>query len=257
MTTSDLSDLEGTRIPQEIRWGAEIGVLGRSVYDVTTGERSVEPIELGSPKARFAFDLLRRQRGYGRARKGEFSIDLTWVGSPPPRYPGPEWKAAVGVDVWNPPLGELRCETCGAIFVETLCAFWDQCLRYKDIAEGKVPVGHFTGRVERSFAKVNDLFWAPVIKLDGFFPRAQTPFAGRELMVPLPAALDDSRGFGALETPQRIPETPPPETLRPHQEEPSRNVGASDEPTSEPPRQAPKRRPLDDFDDSLPEDLRG
>jgi hypothetical protein len=61
---SDLSDLQGI-YPTSMRWNAENGILAISSYNPETGERELQPIELGQP-ATFVLDLATRERGYGR-----------------------------------------------------------------------------------------------------------------------------------------------------------------------------------------------
>jgi hypothetical protein len=47
----DIGDLEGVR-PPSLRWGAELGVLGFSIFDDATGERTIEEIALNSQRLR-------------------------------------------------------------------------------------------------------------------------------------------------------------------------------------------------------------
>src|SRR5262245_12687576 len=102
---SDISDLYGI-YATPLRWNAEAGILGYGCYDETTGERTVKEIELGSSLATFVMDLATRERGYGLIRKNVYDMRLTPVNSPPPPWPDDEdFKAAIGVWMWNPTLG--------------------------------------------------------------------------------------------------------------------------------------------------------
>ena len=60
---SDLSDLHGI-FPTSLRWNAESGFLAVSAFNGETGERELQPIELGQA-ATFVLDLATRERGYG------------------------------------------------------------------------------------------------------------------------------------------------------------------------------------------------
>src|SRR6516164_7830220 len=96
MSNTDISDLHGV-YPTSLRWNAELGVLGHTVYDEVTGERSITEIELGSPSAKFVMDLATRERGYALIRKGVYDMRLSPVGCPAPEWPGDDdFKAAIG-----------------------------------------------------------------------------------------------------------------------------------------------------------------
>ena len=98
---SDLSGLHGV-FPTSLRWNAEDGFLGVSIYNPETGERELQEIELGKP-ATFAMDMATRERGYGLIRVGVYDMRLTPVGSPPPPWPDDEeFKPALGVLVVEP-----------------------------------------------------------------------------------------------------------------------------------------------------------
>jgi hypothetical protein len=191
MSSIDLGDLRGV-FPTPLRWSATNGVLGYSVYDGLSGERTIEPIELGSEKAKFVLDFSTRERGYGMIRKGVYDMRLTPVGSPPPEWPNdPDFKPAVGMWMWNPPLGELRLETNGTTFRDAIGALWDRCRGFKEASEGLLPVIHFVDRIERPNPAVDSIFWAPVIDIIGWIPRDKIPcFAVRPPTVRPPLALD-------------------------------------------------------------------
>ena len=93
---SDLSDLRGV-FPTSLRWNAEGGFLGISVFNPETGERELQEIELGKP-ATFAMDMATRERGYGLIKIGIYDMRLTPVGSPAPPWPDDEeFKPALGM----------------------------------------------------------------------------------------------------------------------------------------------------------------
>jgi hypothetical protein len=139
---SDLSDLEGV-YPTSIRWNAEMGVLGVSIYNPETGVRELQPIEFGK-QATFVLDLATRARGYGMLRPGVYDVRLTPVGGPPPPWPNdPDFKPALGCWFWNPQHGELRCETVASIFRTAVSAVWERALFDPMAFEGKQPVIRF------------------------------------------------------------------------------------------------------------------
>ena len=185
------SDLEGLHeiIPPSLRWNAEAGILGYSIYDPAEGERGVEEIELGSPMAKFAFDLDTRSRGYGLVRSGLFDMKLTPANTPFPDFPSDDYKPAIGVWVWNPPLGEVRIETNGTMFRNAVAGILDQTKNCKEAGDGLVPVAQFTDRHKQDYRQLGKSFWGPIIVLCGWLPRAQiAPFAAREPTVPRLAA---------------------------------------------------------------------
>jgi hypothetical protein len=218
MTSIDLSDLHGT-FPTPLRWSAENGVLGFGAYDSLTGDRTIEPIELGSELAKVIVDTLTRERGYGLIRKGLYDMRLTPVGSPPPEWPGDDdFKPAVGCWLWNPMLGELRLETNAAIFRDAVSGLWDRVRTYKEAVEGQVPVICFVDRVEREIPAIGKTFWAPVIDIIRFVPRDRVPcFAARKPTVPPPLLVDSQVRHALLArleqplAPQQVPEPPPKE----------------------------------------------
>lgn len=205
MTNSDISDLHGI-FPTPLRWSAEVGALGISVFDPGTGDRDVEPIELGSSQAKFAMDLSTRERGYGLIRVGLYDMRLTPLGTPAPEWPGDDdFKPAVGCWVWNPTFGELRLETNAAMFRTAVSGVWDQCRAFKEASEGLVPVIHFVGRTEQLVKSVGKMFWAPTIIISGWIPRDKTPFAVRPPTVKPPAAIDSQVRHALLDPPRPAP----------------------------------------------------
>jgi hypothetical protein len=98
MPSSDIADIyRNNRYPSSLRWGAETGDLGISIYDSASGERGVETVELGSQDAKFVLDLDTRERGYGLIRQGFRDFLLTPVGTTPPDKPRDEnYKPAIG-----------------------------------------------------------------------------------------------------------------------------------------------------------------
>ena len=185
---SDISDLHGV-YPTSLRWNAETGVLGISIFNSEIGERELREIELGQP-ATFALDLATRERGYGLIKTGVYDMQLTPVGSRPPPWSGDEeYKPAIGCWLWNPTFGELRLETNGAIFRQAVTAVWDQARFEPQAAEGLQPVVCFVNRVPVPIKAVNKTFSGPVIKVIGWVERSKVPgWATREPTVAPPAA---------------------------------------------------------------------
>ena len=185
---SDISDLHGV-YPTSLRWNAETGVLGISVFNAETGERELQQIELGDP-ATFVLDLATPERGYGLIKSGVYDMKLTSVSSPPPPWPGEEeYKPALGCWVWNPNFGELRLETNARIFRDAVASVWDQCRVEPQSTEGLQPVVRFVDRVQVLVKAVNKTFIGPVIKVIGWVERSQVPgWANREPTVLPPAA---------------------------------------------------------------------
>jgi hypothetical protein len=237
MTNTDIGDLHGV-FPTPLRWSAENGVLGYSTYDPSTGERDIEPIELGSNLAKFVMDLSTRERGYGLIRTGLYDMRLEPVGAPPPPWPGDDdFKPAIGCWLWNPAFGEFRLETNAAILRTAISAVWDQCRTFKEAAQGQQPIIHFVDRQERLIRSVGKTFWAPVISILGWVERDRVPpFALREPTVKPPPALDSQVRHPLLEQ------------LRP---EPARTKGKGAGKGKGAP---PKRDTLNDMlDDEIPE----
>jgi hypothetical protein len=171
---SDLSDLHGI-YPTSLRWNAETGFLAISVFNSETGERELQPIELGQP-ATFVIDLATRERGYGLIKAGVYDMKLTPVSSPPPPWLGDEeYKPALGCWAWNPAFGELRLETNAAIFRQAVDSLWDQCRAEPQAAEGLQPVVRFDDRVSIPVKAVNKTFFGPVIKIVGWVERDKVP----------------------------------------------------------------------------------
>jgi len=206
---SDISDLHGV-IPTSLRWNAEGGVLGRSVFDEATGERAIDVIELGSNAAKFAMDIFCRERGYGRIRAGLYDMRLTPVGSNAPDWPGDdEFRPAVGCWLWNPSFGELRLETNQTTFLHAITGTWDHCRSFEEASAGKVPVIHFESRREQHYPTLGKSFWAPVIRSVGWYERDKIPpFALREPTVKSPPAFDGQVPFALLEGHEALRETP-------------------------------------------------
>ena len=185
---SDLSDLHGI-YPTSLRWNAESGFLAVSAFNGETGERELQPIELGQA-ATFVLDLATRERGYGLIKSGTYDMKLSPVGSPPPPWTeNEEYKPALGCWMWNPTFGEVRLETNAAIFRQAIASVWDQCRVEPQAAEGLQPVVCFVDRVPVPVKAVNKTFFGPVIKVIGWVERSKVPgWATREPTVTPPAA---------------------------------------------------------------------
>jgi hypothetical protein len=252
--SSDLAGLHGI-IATALRWNATAGILGFSTYDPAEGERSVEEIELNTPASKIALDLPTREVGYGMARKGVFKIELTPVGSPRPPWPGEGFKPAIGIWAWNPLLGELRIETCGALFRDAIDGVCSQAKVCKEARNGLVPVVQFADRLSKSYDA--GTYWAPMIILVGWLPRVQIAcFAAREPTV----RGDDS----FANSPKMIAASPPTPSildtqLRAHLAQPPLRFVRPTDPPAEKPKVALKRgddikrASLDkDLDDSIP-----
>ena len=186
---SDLSDLHGI-YPTSLRWNAETGVLGISIFNSEIGGRELQEIELGQ-RATFALDMATRERGYGLIKTGVYEMKLTPVGSPPPPWPDDEeHKPALGCWLWNPTFGELRLETNAAIFLRAIANVWDRSRSEPQAAEGLQPVVCFADRVSVPVKSVNKTFFGPVIKTIGWVERDKVPgWREREPTVPAPAPM--------------------------------------------------------------------
>jgi hypothetical protein len=185
---SDLSDLHGI-FPTSIRWNAETGFLGISVFNPETGERELQGIELGKAAA-FVLDLATRERGYGLIKVGMYDMRLTAVGSPAPPWPDDEeFKPAIGCWLWNPTFGELRLETNGAIFRNAIANVWDLCRSKPEAMAGQQPVVAFVNRVPILVKSVSKTFFGPVTEVIGWVERDVVPnWRERAPTVPAPAA---------------------------------------------------------------------
>jgi hypothetical protein len=155
---SDLDDLEGgTSFKNSLRWNTEKGDL----FAVLTNEfleRVPHSIELGTPAARFAVDMLTRRRGYGLIGDGIYEMILTPVGSPPPPKPAdPDYKRAVSFDLWSPQYGLVCMETVSVILLNTIDAFWTRYASFAEAAKGMLPLIEFSGRREIIVRKFT--FW--------------------------------------------------------------------------------------------------
>jgi hypothetical protein len=206
---SDLGDLHGI-FPTSIRWNAEEGILGISVFNPETGEREIQEIELGAP-ATFAMDLATRVRGYGLIRVGLYDMKLTPVGTPPPPRPDDdEYKPALGCWLWNPAFGELRLETNGAIARQAITAVWDEARFEPQAVAGLQPVVCFAGSTPVFIKPVNKMFFGPIIKTVGWVERNQVPgWADRAPTVAPPktlAALPTTNAAPAIETKAKAPD---------------------------------------------------
>ena len=167
---SDLSDLHGI-YPTSLRWNAESGFLAISVFNAETGERELQPIELGQT-ATFVLDLATRERGYGLIKSGVYDMKLSPVGSPPPPWPeNEEYKPALGCWMWNPTFGELRLETNATLFRDAIANVWDKCRFEPQAAEKLQPVICFADRVSKLVKQVAKTFYTPVIKIVGWIER--------------------------------------------------------------------------------------
>jgi hypothetical protein len=186
---SDLSDLHGV-FPTSLRWNAELGVLGISVFNPETGERELQEIELGKP-ATFVMDLATRERGYGKIKTGVYEMALSPVGSPPPPWPDDdEFKPAIGVWLWCPAHGELRLETNATIFRQAVTNIWDTARFEPQAAEGQQPIVSFVNRIPVPVKAVNKVFSGPVIKILSWVERNKVPgWANRPPTVAPPAAM--------------------------------------------------------------------
>jgi hypothetical protein len=187
---SDLNDLHGI-YPTSLRWNAESGFLATSVFNMETGERGLQEIELGQP-ATFVLDLATRERGYGLIKIGLYDMKLTPVGSPPPPWPGDgeEYKPALGCWLWNPKLGELRLETNATIFRQAVEDVWRLARFEPPAMDGLQPVIRFVDRVSISIKTLKKTFFGPVIKVAGWVEREKIPgWREREPTVSPPTTL--------------------------------------------------------------------
>jgi hypothetical protein len=176
---TDLAGMPGAYAPRA-RWASENGILGIGVYNAILGDRTVEPIELGSPEAKFAIDLLTRQKGWGLIREGFYDFKMVSVDDPWPPSPGSDFKPAYGLDGWSPRFGEVRFEANGALFRDALVGIVELALKCDEAHAGKCPVIWFTDRRERTFkVSGSKIYWAPIINLAGWYPREKTPLGVR------------------------------------------------------------------------------
>jgi hypothetical protein len=171
---SDLAGLHGV-YPTSLRWNAEAGFLGISVFNPGNGERELREIELGQT-ATFAMDLATRERGYGLIKVGIYDMRLTPVGSPPPPWPDDEeFKPALGCWLWNPVFGELRLETNGAIVRQAMMAVWDTCKGATEATAGLQPVICFADSAPIMVKSVSKRFFGPIIRVAGWVERDKVP----------------------------------------------------------------------------------
>jgi len=207
---SDISDLHGA-FPTPFRWNAEHGIAGYTVWNEAIGERELKEIEFGSQQSIFAVDLATRERGYGRIRIGDYTMELTPVGSLPPPWPNDEdFKPAIGMWMWNQTLGELRLETNAALLVRAISGLWERALTFKEAAQGLEPIICFADRRERLIRSIGKTFFEPVTNIVGWVRRDQVPtFPLREPTVKPPPALPALAGFSALPSPSTDKEKSP------------------------------------------------
>ena len=184
---SDLSDLHGI-FPTSLRWNAETGILGISVFNSETAERELEEIELGK-MATFAMDMATRERGYGLIKVGVYDMKLTPVGSPAPQWMSDEeFKPAIGCWLWSPAFNELRLETNAAILRTAVANVWDRARSAPEFMKGLQPAVRFVDRVSIPVKAVNKTFFGPVIDIVGWAERNKIPgWAARTPTVALPA----------------------------------------------------------------------
>jgi hypothetical protein len=176
---TDLAGMPGAHAPH-IRWAAENGVVGIAVYDAVLGDRSIEPIALGSREAKFAIDLMTRQKGYGLIATGAYDFKMVSVDEPWPASPGDKYKPSYGLWGWSPAFGEVRLESNGALYRDALVGIVDLALKCDEAHAGKCPVIWFTDRRERTFKiSGSKIYWAPIIVLAGWHPREQNPLGAR------------------------------------------------------------------------------
>jgi hypothetical protein len=186
---SDLSDLHGI-FPNSLRWNAETGILTVSAYNPETGEREQKPIEFGQ-RAMFVLDAATRERGYGRIRVGEYSMLLSPVGADPPPWPGAgsEYKPAIGCWAWSPSTGEVRLETCSAMFRDAVANIFHEANSEPQAREGQQPVVSFVNRAPVVIKALRKTIYSPVIERVGFVERDKIPgWKERAPTVPLPVA---------------------------------------------------------------------
>jgi hypothetical protein len=229
---SDLSDLHGI-YPTSLRWNAESGFLAVSVFNGETGERELQPIELGQA-ATFVLDFATRERGYGLIKSGIYDMQLSPVGSAPPPWPeNDEYKPALGCWMWNPQFGELRLETNAAIFLQAVASIWDRCRAEPQAAEGLQPVICFADRASKLVKQVGKTFYTPIIKIVGWVERDQVPGWAARTPTVLPPA-----------TPPILPAPSAPAPGTPALKKPAKAKRAASKP-------APGD-PLADLDDDIP-----
>jgi hypothetical protein len=192
---SDYDDLELTYKPW-LRWSSEFGVLGRSTISAED-ERGMASLGLGTNDAKWAFDMSRRMRGYGKFRKGSREVALTPVGTPPPKWNGDkDWKPTLSIPCYHPQYGEHVFETSASNLMRVISNVWDQCKRYEEFYKGFEPVWFFVDRFERPEPSVDKIFWLPIIEIIAWIERLKLPFVNYPVTVPLLTArpsLEDMR----------------------------------------------------------------
>jgi hypothetical protein len=207
---SILADVGGD-FPPFVLWNAETGELSYRPFDEAAGERLSKVIELGSSAAKFALDTMTVVRGFGKVRQGARDFVMTPAGSAPPGRPDADYKPAIGITLWNPPLGELRIETTATIFRGEIGAVVDRCADFDEARKGLIPVILFADRRDRPFRALGKTFYGPVIHITNWAERDAIPaFRARPPTVPPPTALpslDDNPklGFTRDDKPRRKP----------------------------------------------------
>ena len=208
------------RYPDNLRWNGEEGRL----FLVTSNEvfeQEKIPIELNTTSSTFAVDTLRRERGLVHIEVGIYEAYLSPVGQPVPELPPgadrTKFKAAIGVDVWNPAYGLLRLEACSAYVKGAVGRIFQLYARAPEAANGLVPVIRFVDSQPVTPKRYpNKTYYAPRIDLVGCLPREKIPeFAAMEPTVPLPAAITNDSQLAAvlrakLEGPKPEKEIPKP-----------------------------------------------
>jgi hypothetical protein len=187
---SDLDGLPGI-FPNNWRFNAENGGFAFSKYEPQTGERGLQPIELGSREAMLVLDLRTREHGVGRVKVGSFEKWMAPVGSPLPPYPDePDVKPMLGYWGYSPTFGEGRIETCATLFRNALADIVARCLKEPQAVEGLQPIIQFVDCVPVPIRALNKTFFAPRIERVSWTERDKVPgWANRPPTVPLPVAL--------------------------------------------------------------------
>jgi hypothetical protein len=241
---TDLAGMPGAYAPR-IRWSAENGILGIGIYDAVLGDRTIESIELGSREAKFAIDLMTRQKGQGLIATGVYDFHWVSVDEPWPASPGDKYKPSYGLWAWSPTFGEVRLESNSALYRDALVGIVDRALKCDEARAGKCPVIWFIDRCERTF-KISGakIYWAPIIDLAGWYPREQSPLGARPQTnrITGPAA-------NAAQLPHRLSATE--SNLKAHLAQPVRLTRPGGQPATRRSDSPPPKKD-DDLDDALP-----
>jgi hypothetical protein len=242
---NDLSDLEGVNGPSA-RWDSTTGEFNIMMFGESF-EREPHPVELGSQSARWVPDMLRRERGFGKIAPEIYDMILTPVGAAPPSKPAdPEYKPALGMDLFNPIFGLVRFETNAAILRQTITGFWDRYCGFPEAARGLLPVVDFADRREVTLKKWGTTYWTPVLLISGWIERDKIePFRLREPTVQLPRSSVALPGLNTLRTSVT-------ERLKPVEPQSNTKSGKASQKRPEKP-EAPLKPLRDDLDDEIPE----